>query len=197
MKHSLTKICFEILRLYFFNPTLAFSHAGRLRSLIQSQGLRPAISTAKRGLSNFDQDIERIEFEHKLLASFKALYGLARHDPETALRRLKPYLGELVVIDIVHNSYDRLQIASLHILAGNSLFDQEFYSKTYMKGIDKISPADHYMKYGRISGLMPNCVLRSETVCFFKSRYRFVRYRSDFTLCIFRMAGGSVRGVVV
>lgn len=145
-----------ILTFYLKHPSVVFRHTKRAVSIARTQGITRLLELARSKIVSRDQELVKQRAEQKALEALRALGVSRKKNVDALLSALTQHAVDLSVLDIVHDSEERLKLVTRHILGKYHLLDESFYKRTYLEDINSITPADHYMHYGLPNGLHPN-----------------------------------------
>jgi glycosyltransferase involved in cell wall biosynthesis len=146
----------SLFGIYLKRPSLAFRHLSKAVHLLATGGpalLRNRLKLISSALRSED---ERRRQAEQLARSLIALPENAMRNRTSILRDLLPYAQDLSVLDVVHDDSERLFLVHCHILKKFKLFDEEYYSSTYLRDAANVRAIDHYLQHGLQSGSRPN-----------------------------------------
>ncbi|APH72584.1 glycosyltransferase [Aquibium oceanicum] len=146
----------SLLGLYARRPSLAGRHFATAFRLLANGGtaeLRSRLRTLGGVAAQQERDRR---LQEDVARKLSTVGENAKRNYRSLLSELLPFAQDLTVIDVIHDDLERLRLVHCHILRKYSLFDDRFYSDTYLKGGSGITPLDHYLKYGLPGGLRAN-----------------------------------------
>jgi glycosyltransferase involved in cell wall biosynthesis len=150
------RVTASLLSLYLRQPGLALSHAGKAMRLLAGGGpsqLRSRLALLSGAL---DAQTKRRRDAEQLARSLAGLQENARRNRDAIMAELLPHAQDLHLLDIVHDADARYTLVHGHLLGKFCLFDEAYYTSTYLQNVPGIRPLDHYMRYGVPNGLRPN-----------------------------------------